>query len=71
MDARTSGKGAGGGRNWACSTEFTRARSFSFRRSFVIRPDRTVTYAHYGKAAGDVPEIGELAELLAEEHKEG
>ena len=38
---------------------------------FVIRPDQTVTYAHYGKAAGDVPEIGELAELLAEEHKEG
>ena len=34
--------------------------------TFVIRPDQTVTYAHYGKAVGDVPEIEKLAELLAE-----
>ena len=34
--------------------------------TFVIRPDQTVTYAHYGKAVGDVPKIEKLAELLAE-----
>ena len=39
---------------------------FQLPAAFVIRPDRTVTYAHYGKAAGDVPEVEKLAALLAE-----
>ena len=39
---------------------------FQLPAAFVIRPDGTVTYAHYGKAAGDVPEVEELAALLAE-----
>ena len=39
---------------------------FQLPAAFVIRPDRTVTYAHYGKAAGDVPDVEKLAALLAE-----
>ena len=32
--------------------------------AFVVEPDLTLTYAHYGKALGDVPTPEELAELL-------
>ncbi len=31
---------------------------------FVMTPDLTLTYAHYGKTAGDIPGPKELAELL-------
>ena len=31
---------------------------------FVMTPDLTLTYAHYGKTAGDIPGAKELAELL-------
>lgn len=31
---------------------------------FVMTPDRTLSYAHYGVSAGDVPTPEELAELL-------
>ena len=32
--------------------------------SFVVTPDLTITYAHYSKAAGDVPTPAELVQLL-------
>lgn len=32
--------------------------------AFIVTPDLTVTYAHYGKSGGDVPGPKELAELL-------
>lgn len=34
--------------------------------AFVMAPDRTLTYVHYGKDAGDVPVPGELARLLGD-----
>ena len=39
---------------------------FQLPAAFIIRPDQTVTYTHYGKAAGDVPDVEKLAALLAE-----
>lgn len=32
---------------------------------FVMEPDLTLTFVHYGEAAGDIPEAEELAKLLA------
>ncbi|MBS6282653.1 MAG: AhpC/TSA family protein [Oscillospiraceae bacterium] len=32
--------------------------------AFVVEPDLTLTYAHYGKSVGDVPDSTDLAELL-------
>ena len=32
--------------------------------AFVIEPDLTVTYAHYAKTAGDIPDVDEFAKLL-------
>lgn len=32
--------------------------------AFVLEPDLTITYAHYGRTVGDVPDSLELAELL-------
>lgn len=32
--------------------------------TFVVNQDLTITYAHYGKSVGDVPDAAELAELL-------
>ncbi len=34
--------------------------------AFVVNPDLTVTYAHYAKTAGDIPDPEEFAQLLAE-----
>lgn len=34
--------------------------------AFVLTPDGTVTYAHYGKDVGDVPTAEELAALLTQ-----
>lgn len=33
--------------------------------AFVLTPDRKLTYAHYAKTVGDMPEIDELVQLLA------
>lgn len=33
--------------------------------AFIMTPERTLTYVHYGKSAGDVPDYKELAKLLA------
>lgn len=33
--------------------------------AFVIEPDLTVSYAHYAKTAGDIPDVDEFAALLA------
>lgn len=35
--------------------------------AFVVEPDLTVTFAHYAKTAGDVPEPEEFAKLLSGE----
>lgn len=32
--------------------------------SFIINPNLSITYAHYGKSAGDTPSASELAKLL-------
>ena len=39
---------------------------FQLPAAFIIRPDQTVTYTQYGKAAGDVPDVEKMAALLAE-----
>ena len=31
---------------------------------FIVDNEMNVTFAHYGKAAGDVPDIEKIAELL-------
>ncbi len=34
--------------------------------AFVIEPDLTVSYAHYAKTAGDIPDVDEFAALLSQ-----